>query len=263
MNLAGKIALVTGSGKGLGKGIAIELARRGARIAVHYNASDAGAIHTKQQIEDLGGEAIIVKANVAVKSDIDHLIREVAGHYGGIDILVNNAALQLNFGFFDHNEDTYDRIMRTNAKGYWQCMQAVIPYMKRKQSGRIINVSSVHGKRPTDFDVVYAMSKGAITMLGREAAIELAKYGITVNTVEPGAIDVGKPGTSETRSIITPEEAEKLERERKPDDFIKRFPLGRVGMPADVAAMICYLASEEAEYITGASIRIDGASMLM
>jgi glucose 1-dehydrogenase len=261
MDISGKVALVTGAGTGIGKGIAIELAKHGVKVAVHYNSSDAGAKDTKHQIDQCNGDSMIVQANVAHKEEIHKMMKEVADYYGVIDILVNNAALQLNYDFFDHTEDTFDRMMHINLKGYWQCIQAVIPYMKQKQSGRIINISSVHGKRPTDFDVVYSMTKGGIKMLGRESAIELAKYGITVNTIEPGAIDVGKKSSSDTKPIVPTDEVAKIQ--RKPGDIYKKFPMGRVGRPADVAHIVCYIASDESEFMTGASIRLDGASMLL
>ncbi|HTG70500.1 MAG TPA: SDR family oxidoreductase [Candidatus Udaeobacter sp.] len=261
MSIAGKIALVTGAGTGIGKGVAIELARRGVLVAIHYNQSDAGALHTKQQIDDFGGEAMIVQANVAHKQEIEQMVEKAADHYGGIDILVNNAALQLNYDFFDYDESSFDRMMSINLKGYWQCIQAVVPYMKKKQSGRIINMSSVHSKRPTDFDAVYSMTKGGIRMLGRESAIELAQYGITVNTIEPGAVDVGKQSARESRPIMTAEDTRKNKKTTR--SIRDKFPLGRVGRPLDVAQLVCYLASDESEFMTGSSIRLDGGSMLL
>jgi glucose 1-dehydrogenase len=261
MDLSGKVALVTGAGTGIGKGIAVELSRHGVKVAVHYNQSDAGAKDTKHLIDELHGDSMIVQANVAHKLEIETMVKAVADHYGGIDILVNNAALQLNYDFFDHTEETFERMMHINLKGYWQCIQAVVPYMKQKQTGRIVNISSVHGKRPTDFDVVYAMTKGGIKMLGRESAVELAKYGITVNTIEPGAVHVGKQSARESRPIVPPEIAAKVD--RKPNDIYKKFPMGRVGKPSDVASLVCYIASAESEFMTGASIRLDGASMLL
>jgi len=260
MSLSGKVAIVTGAGTGIGKGIAVELAKQGAKVAIHYNSSDAGAIDTKQRIDEFNGECIIVQANVAHKNQIDNMVNEVAEHFGGIDILVNNAALQLNLDLFEYTDELYDKMMATNLKGYWQCIQAVIPYMKEKQSGRIINISSVHGKRPTDFDPVYSMTKGGIKMLVRESAIELAKYGITVNMIEPGAVDVGKK--SGKPKAIVPEEMAK-ETEKKPDDIRRKFPMGRVGVPADVAHLVSYIASDRTEFMTGSSIRLDGASMLL
>lgn len=260
MSLEGKVALVTGAGTGIGQGVAVELARRGVRTAVHYNRSDAGALETKRQIDELGGESFIVQADVANQSEIQRMVYDVGERYGGIDILVNNAALQLNYDFFDYDDDTFDRMMNINLKGYWQCAQAVVPYMKRRQSGKIINMSSVHGKRPTDFDVVYSMTKGGIRMLTRESAIELARYGITVNMIEPGAVDVGKQSARESKPILSPEEQEK---QRAAGSLRDKFPLGRVGRPTDVAALVCFIASDEAEFMTGSAIRLDGGSMLL
>ncbi len=257
MNLSGKIALVTGAGTGIGKGVAIGLARQGAKVAVHYNRSDAGAKDTLEQIQAIGGDAIIVQANVQNKDEIVRMVKEVVDHYGRIDVLVSNAALQLNYRFFEHDETTFDRMMQTNLKGYWQCIQAVVPYMKQQQSGRIMLMSSIHGKRPGDFDVVYSMTKGGIRMLGREAAVELGKYGITVNTLEPGAVDVGKQSARESKPFLDEAEVKR----RKPNEFLKKFPMGRVGKPADVASLVCFLASDESEFITGSAIRLDGASV--
>lgn len=261
MRLAGKVALVTGAGTGIGKGTAIELARQGACVAINYYGNETDAKDTKQQIDQIPGEAIIVQADVSDKNQIETMVKQVAERYHRIDILVNNAALQLNYDLLDYTDDLFDRMMYINLKGYWQCIQAVIPYMKEQRFGRIINIASVHAKRPTDFDVVYAMTKGGIKMLGRESAIELAKYGITVNTIEPGAVNVGKKGPKEARPIVPPEQAAKIQ--KKPNDMYKKFPLGRVGRPSDVAHLVCYIASDESEFMTGSSIRLDGGSMLL
>lgn len=258
MSLLHKVALVTGSGTGIGKGTAIELAKRGVKIAVHYNSSDKGALDTQSQIDEAGGESMIVQADVSDKSQIETMVSSIADAWGGIDILVNNAALQLNTPFFDYDEASYDRLMNINLKGYWQCIQAVVPYMKANGYGRIINISSVHGKRPTDFDVVYCMTKGGIKMLTREAAIELAKYGITVNAIAPGAVDVGKK-SGKPKPIIPPG----VQKERKTDPITKKFPLGRVGKPSDVGHLVSFIASDESEFLSGASIRLDGSSMLL
>lgn len=261
MSIEGKIALVTGAGTGIGQGVAIELARRGVKVAVHYNQSDAGALHTKKQIDELGGECFLVQANVAHREEIERMVGSIADRCGGVDILVNNAALQLNYDFFEHDDASFDRMMSINLKGYLQCIQAVVPYMKQKQAGSIIIMSSVHSKRPTDFDVVYSMTKGGIRMLARESAIELARYGIRVNTIEPGAVDVGKQSARESKPIMTREDAE---RHKKQAGSIRdKFPLGRLGAPLDVARLVCFLASDENEFLTGSSIRLDGGSMLL
>ncbi|MCI3918683.1 SDR family oxidoreductase [Paenibacillus sp. TRM 82003] len=262
MSVTGKVAIVTGAGTGIGQGVAVELARRGAKVAISYHSSDAGARETLRRIEDTGGEAMIARANVAVKAEIDAMVAAAAARFGGIDILVNNAALQLNHEF-EQDDEIYDRLMNINLKGYWQCTQAVVPRMKARGGGRIIFISSVHAKRPTDFDAVYAMTKGGIKMLARESAIELAKYGITVNAIEPGAVVVGNDsqGKKEMKPFVPPAYAERAQRERK--DTRWRFPLGRVGLPSDVANVVCFIASDETPFLSGASIRLDGCSMLL
>lgn len=260
MSISGQTAVVTGAGTGIGKGIAVELAKRGVQVMIHYNSSDAGAKDTLSRIEEVGGVAAIVQANASSHEEIRKMMHAAAERFGSIDILVNNAALQLNFDFLEYKDSDFERLMNVNLKGYWQCMQEVVPYMKAKGRGRIINISSVHGKRPTDFDVLYAMTKGGIRMLGRESAIELAQYGITVNTIEPGAVYVGKQGNKETKPIGPPNPEDEAERLRK---LRLKFPLGRVGLPSDVASMVCYLASDESEFMTGSAIRMDGGSMLL
>jgi glucose 1-dehydrogenase len=248
LKLAGKVALITGSGSGIGQGTAVELAKHGVKIAINCNSkdSDEGARSTMQRVQEAGSEATIVRADVTNRSEINSMMRETADRFGGIDILVNNAALQLNYTLFQHDDDSYDQEMNVNLIGYWQCIQAVVPYMKVKGAGRIINICSVHGKRPTDFDTVYSMTKGGVKMLVRESAIELAQYGITVNSIEPGAIRVRRLDEPEDRSRI-----------------IHKFPLGRTGRAYDIGHLICYIASDEAEFLNGASIRMDGGSMLL
>lgn len=255
--LEGRVALVTGAGTGIGQGIAQALAAQGAKVAVHYNASAGGAQETLRRIEEAGGEGMIVQANVAVRTEIDAMTAAVAARYGGIDILVDNAALQLNRDFLEYSPDDFDRVFDVNLKGYWQCIQSALPYMKGRPNGRVIIISSVHGKRPTDFDAVYAMTKGGIKMLGRESAIELAKYGITVNIIEPGAIAVARTMAPPKREIS---EEEKRQNALK---FRKKFPLGRIGLPEDVASLVCYIASEESTFMSGASVRLDGVNMLL
>lgn len=253
MSLAGKVALVTGAGTGIGKGVAVELARRGAKVAVNYHSgdSDEGAKDTAARIDETGGEAMLVPADVSDKREIDRMASMVAERFGGIDILVNNAAVQLNYTLFQHDGDTFDREMNVNLKGYWQCIQAVVPYMKSRRFGRIVCMCSVHGKRPTDFDTVYSMTKGGVKMLVRESAIELGRWGITVNAIEPGAVTARWP--------LVPEDEELA----KNPAIVAKFPLGRTGRPYDIGHLVCYIASEEAAFLNGASIRIDGASMLL
>jgi NAD(P)-dependent dehydrogenase (short-subunit alcohol dehydrogenase family) len=262
MGISGKRALVTGAGTGIGQCVAVELARKGVKVAIHYNRSDSGALETQQQISEFGGESCIVQADVSNMEQIESMMKKTAEQLGGLDILVNNAALQLNYDFFDYDENSFDRLMATNVKGYWQCMQAALPLLKESGNGRIIIMSSVHSKRPTDFDAVYTMTKGAIRMLARESAIEFAKYGIMVNVIEPGQINVGRQSARESRAIIPDSERAKLLKDAPPP-ITTRFPLGRVGVPTDVAKLVCFLVDDENEFLSGSAIRLDGASMLM
>ncbi len=258
LSLEGKVALITGAGTGIGKGISKVLAERGVRIGINYNSSEDGARDTLEQVRALGSDGILLKANVADKAQVETMMKTLAEQFGGIDILVNNSAAQKNLGLMDYDEAGYDLVMSVNLMGYFLCSQASLPYLKEAKGGRIINVSSVHGKRPTDFDVVYAMTKGGIKMLTRECAIEFAKYGITVNTIEPGAVQIGTK-SGKPRPIVPADKVVDEHRRRGG----RKFPLGRSGIPSDIGYLVAYLASEESEFISGAAIRADGVSMLM
>ncbi len=258
MGFEGKVALVTGAGTGIGQGVALALGRQGARVAVNYVVEPERAEDTVRQIEAAGGQGMAVAADVSVPDQVTQMVHRIEQAYGGIDILVNNAARQTNLSLLEYDEVTYDSVMAINCMGYWLTMKAVIPSMKTRGGGRIINISSVHGKRPTDFDVVYAMSKGGVKMLSREAAIELAQYKITVNVVEPGAVAVGQKAGS-PRPIVPPATAG----EARGFKSRSKFPLGRVGIPSDIAHVVSFLASDHSAYITGAAIRADGGSMLL
>ena len=254
MDLKGKTALVTGAGTGIGKGISLELAGCGAKVAINYYSSVDGAWDTRTRIEETGGEAMVVQTDISDKEQVNAMVRKVIEQYGRIDILVNNSAYQPNINLLEYDETTYDRVMNTNIKGYFLCTQAVLPYMKEQKKGRIINISSVHGKRPFEADPVYSMTKGAIKMLTRESAVEFGRYGITVNAVEPGGVRV------ERMSGHSRPAKGNLHRRY---DISRVFPVGRMGLPSDIGYLVSFLASDESEHISGSCIRIDGGSMLV
>jgi glucose 1-dehydrogenase len=255
MGICGKAAVVTGSATGIGQGVALALARAGAKVAVTFNRDPAD--DTMRLIKEAGGEAILVKTDIRSRESIRNLMKEACNAFGRLDILVNNAAVQPNKLLFDYTEDEYDWVMEVNVKGYWRCIQEALPYLKKAGHGRIINVASIHAKRPTGFDAIYGASKGGVKMLTREAALALGRYGITVNTLSPGATQIVR---RETRPVIG-------KRACRDDLDFKNFPpggfqSGRVGFPYDMGYYIVFLADEQSQFITGATIRADGGAMM-
>jgi len=233
----------------------LALARAGAKVTVTFNWNPAG--ETMQLIKDAGGEAILVKTDVRSRESIRNLMKETYSAFGRLDILVNNAAVQPNKLLFDYTEEEYDWVMEVNLKGYWRCIQEALPYLKQAEHGRIINVASIHAKRPTGFDAIYGATKGGIKMLTREAALALGKYGITVNTLSPGSTQIAK---LENRRMITKRTGcFDLEFNNfPPGDFLS----GRVGFPQDMGYYIVFLADEQSQFITGSTIRADGGAMM-
>ncbi len=251
--LQGRTALVTGGGKGVGAGISRQLAAAGASVVLGYRSNPDLAIETEAAIRAEGGHALAFQADVGVRAQVDAMVSAAVDTFGGLDILVNNAAWQPNLDIDEYTEAFYDDIMNINLRGYFRCMQAALPHLKKSPCPRIINISSVHAKRPTDFDVGYAMTKGAMTMLTREAAVEFAPYGITVNAVLPGAIQIDfKSG------YTTPMKRKPVERERK----YPFCPLARPGQPSEIGSLVAFLASDGSSYLTGSSIRADGGAVL-
>ncbi len=254
LNLKNRTAVVTGGGKGVGAGISRKLASEGVKVLIVCNSNRDMAERHAQSLRDAGGTAEVYQADVGDRVQVDAMMRHAAEVFGGIDIVVNNAALQPNLDIDEYTEEQYDDIMRINLGGYFRCMQAAIPYLKKSGAGRVIMISSVHGKRPGDFDVCYSMTKGAIKMLVREAALELAEYGITVNAVLPGGVKIEfKSGFSAPFKTVR----------KMKDRKYGWAPLGRICVPDDVGNLVVFLASGAGEYLTGTSIRIDGGSMLL
>ncbi|GHV69863.1 beta-ketoacyl-ACP reductase [Spirochaetia bacterium] len=255
MSLKGKAAVVTGSATGIGQGIAVALARAGVKVAVTWNRDPADG--TMDLIKKAGGEAILVKTDVSSRESIRDLMMQTKDAFGRIDILVNNAAWQPNKLLFEYTEEDFDKVMAINVKGYWRCIQEVLPSMKKQEHGRIINIASIHAKRPTGFDAIYGTSKGGVKMLTREAALALGPYGITVNTLAPGAVALQpretKPAIFKTTALNVPEF-----NNFPPGGFLS----GRVGYPYDIAYCVLFLADEQSQYITGSMLRADGGAMM-
>ncbi|HTB95486.1 MAG TPA: glucose 1-dehydrogenase [Terracidiphilus sp.] len=247
--LQGKVAIVTGAGSGIGQGIAKQLAGEGARVVVDYVGSAEGADETVRSIQQAGGEAEKVAADVTQNSDVQSLVEAAWARYGAADILVNNAGMEKKSDFWDVSEEDYDKVMAVNLRGPFFLSQAFVRRLREaNKPGRIINISSVHEDMAFPGFTPYCCSKGGLRMLMRDLAVELGPLGITVNNVAPGAIE-------------TPINKSLLEDKPKLDALLKNIPLGRLGTPEDVAGLVAFLASDDAAYVTGSTFVVDGGLM--
>ena len=243
--LKNRTALVTGSSSGVGKGIALELARAGCSIAVNSHTDSEGVARTVEEVRAQGVNACAAMGDVGSSTDVRHMLDEVLARFSKLDILVNNAGVQTWAPLLELKEEDWDRDIQTNLKGCFLCMQIAARHMKENSGGAIINIGSACNKVPFPRLISYTASKGGIEMLTKVAAIELGPYGIRVNCVAPGAILV-------ERTKAEGGDYEKI--------WGEVTPLGRVGLPRDVGQAVVFLASEEASYISGQTIYVDGAA---
>ncbi|WP_392530909.1 glucose 1-dehydrogenase [Nostoc sp. C117] len=246
MKLQGKIALVTGSSQGIGQAIAVRLAQEGADIVIDYRSHEEGAQETLSKVESIGRSGFIVKADLGVVSEVRQLIQSGIEHFGKLDILVNNAGIEKNASFWDVTEADYDAVLNVNLKGVFFATQTFVQHLiETKRTGKIINISSVHEELPFPHFTTYCASKGGVKMMTRNLAIELGPLGITINNVAPGAIE-------------TPINTGLLNNPEKLGALLKNIPLGRLGQSQDVASLVSFLASPDADYITGSTFFVDG-----
>ncbi|HEY66478.1 MAG TPA: 3-oxoacyl-ACP reductase FabG [Caldilineae bacterium] len=244
--LDGKVAIVTGAGRGIGRGIALGLARAGADVVVNYRHSATGAEEVVAQAVAEGRRAIAVQADVSNAVDRARLIDAAIHELGGLDILVNNSGITIPRPFLEVDEELWDRTHSINLKGMFFLAQAAACYMvEHGIRGRIINLSSVQGGFAVPQHAHYAATKGGIDSMTRVMALELAPYGITVNAVAPGVVEVERYWDSPGYS---------------PERFGPTIPIGRVGKPEDVAGLVVYLCSDAADWMTGQVIYLDGGT---
>ena len=246
MKLAGKVALVTGSSQGIGAAIAVRLAEEGADVIVNYRSHPEEGMAIKAQIEGKGRRSVAIGADLSSVDAINKLVADGIAALGQIDILVNNAGVEKHAWFWEVTEKDYDFVLNTNLKGPFFAAQAFVKHLQaRKAPGKIINISSVHEDLPFPHFTSYCASKGGMKMMMRNLSIELAPYGITINNVAPGAIET----PINTALLNDPEKLKAL---------LENIPLNRLGKPADVSSGVAFLASSDADYITGTTLVIDG-----
>ncbi len=244
MRLGDKVAIVTGSSKGIGRAIALEFGKEGAKVVTN-DRKLKGSEKTADEIVANGGVAIAVRADVSKKKDVDRMIKQVVKRFGRIDVLVNNAGIVRFDPITKVSEKEWDKVLDVNLKGTFLCSQAVAKTMLKQKSGVIINIASIAGMVGFPQLAPYCASKGGIIELTRELAIELAPNKIRVNCIGPGAID-----TDMTKSI--------KEDKKSMKSYLAKIPLARLGKPEEIAKAALFLASDDSSYMTGQAIFVDG-----
>lgn len=245
--LKGKNALVTGSSRGIGRAIALELGRLGANVAVNYAGNEQKAQEVVEELEALGVKAIKIQANVADESAVKTMVKEVIGAFGSLEILVNNAGITRDNLLMRMKEEEFDEVIETNLKGAFLCTKAVTRQMMRQKYGRIINIASIVGVSGNPGQANYVAAKAGLIGLTKSNAKELASRNILVNAVAPG--------------FITTDMTDELTEEQK-EAIFRMIPLERLGDPEDVANVVGFLASDKAKYITGQTIHVDGGMVM-
>ncbi|MBR6905885.1 MAG: 3-oxoacyl-[Selenomonadaceae bacterium] len=247
MLLDGKVALVTGASRGIGRAIAIRLAAEGAKVAINFAGNTEKAEAVKAEIEAAGGEALLVQANVADAAAVEEMVAKVVEAFGGIDVLVNNAGITRDGLLVRMKDEDFDAVLDTNLKGVFYCTKVVSKLMMKKRSGRIVNMTSVVGVNGNAGQTNYAAAKAGVIGFSKSAAKEFASRGITVNMVAPGFID------TDMTSVLS---------DKAKEAALAGIPLQRMGTPENVADAVAFLVSDQAAYITGQVIHVDGGMVM-
>lgn len=249
-DLNGKVALVTGASSGIGRATAAALAKNGARVAINFHHNEAGAAAARAEIVSRGGSAIIVQADVTRAIEVQSLVEQTVAEFGPVDILVNNAgSLVERLKILELTEERWDEVIDLNLKSAFLCCRAIAVSMIERKAGAIINVSSIAGRNGGALGSIhYSAAKGGVITFTKGLAKELAPFGVRVNAVSPGVID-----TPYHEQFSSPEMMK---------TYAGMIPLGRVGTPAEVAQVICFLASDAASYLAGETIEINGGMFM-
>jgi len=246
LKLAGKVALVTGSGQGIGKEIALTLAQAGADIVI-VDVNLEQAEKTAQEIISLGRKSVAMKVDISQSAPVEEMVNKILDNFGKIDILVNNAGITRDNLLLRMKEEEWDAVIRINLKGTFNCLKAVTRPMMKARSGKIVNVASIIGIAGNAGQANYAASKAGVIALTKSAAKELASRGINVNAVAPGFIQTAM-------TDVLPEAVK--------SEMLKRIPLAKLGVPLDVAKAVAFLAGPDSDYITGQTIVVDGGMVM-
>jgi 3-oxoacyl-[acyl-carrier protein] reductase len=247
MNLKGKTALVTGSGRGLGKAIALKLAKMGANIVLNDIASSDSIDSTAKELKDAGYNVIVTKGDIRNSEDVENMMKKSVDTYGSLDILVNNAGITKDMLMIKMKENDWNDVISINLTGAFLCTKAAARIMIKQRSGKIINISSVAGVMGNPGQANYSASKAGLIGLTKSTAKELASRNITCNAVAPGII------TSKMTDVLP---------DKVKENYLNNIPLGRFGTPEDVANVVAFLASDYSSYVTGQVIHIDGGLVM-
>lgn len=247
MQLTGKVALVTGASRGIGRAVALRLAQCGAKIAVNYAGNQAAAEEVKQMIEANGGEAILVQADISSAESVDTMVASVMEAFGRIDILVNNAGITRDTLLMRMKESDWDAVIQTNLTGVFYVTKAVAKIMMKQRAGKIVNMSSVVGLMGNAGQANYAAAKAGVIGFTKSMARELAGRNITVNAIAPGFI------ATDMTAVLS---------DKVKEDLATKIPLGRMGEADDIANAILFLVSDSASYITGQTLNVDGGMVM-
>ncbi len=242
-----KVAVVTGASRGIGKGIALELARNGANIAIVYRSEEEKARLVQAEIENMGQEVIVVKCDVSKSEDVARLHDSVMEKWGQVDFVINNAGIHQHLKSWELSEEDWHRVLDVNLTGAFLVTKAFTPHMLGKKAGRIVHISSCVAFTGTDHEVHYAASKGGLFSLAKSHALELAGHGINVNAIAPGYVET---------DMVVFDEVHPL------DEVLETIPQHRLGQPQDIARAVKFLCSADSNYITGQVIHVNGGLIM-